>query len=201
MPTFIGDIHAQWGRYNKIIRSLSGPSLQVGDFGIGFEHEADEMYDIDLMRRGHHYFGRGNHDNLEMCKNTPMYMPDGSITEDGVFWVGGAMSADKQHRIEGKDWWRNEELSMGDIYDIMNKYDVSGTDILAAHCAPDMLTSHFPKDAINRVDTSRTRQALDSLIEIRKPKVFVCGHEHFSFDHVIDGIRFVIIPIDGVVTI
>lgn len=201
MPIFIGDVHGEWTKYNNLIKDIGKPTIQVGDFGIGLgPWPGQDMYDIELMRNGNHRFGRGNHDNPFLCKENSQYIPDGSLTDEGVYWIGGAMSSDSHNRISGRDWWPEEELTMDAFYNIMDDYEQKKPDILASHDCPDFLSSYLGV-SINGNYKSRTRQALESIINIHAPKIHVFGHHHKTFDEIVNGVRYICVPILGVVEI
>ena len=143
MPVFIGDVHGFKTKYNHIIKTIGKPTFQIGDFGIGLgPWPGNEMYDLDAMRQGGHHFGRGNHDNPFLCTENPMFVPDGVMLED-FYWIGGAMSADRNNRIEGVDWWPEEELSIGQFSKIMDDYEQKKPDILVSHDCPEFLMEHI----------------------------------------------------------
>ena len=45
---FIGDVHANFDWYNKIISNTTD-TIQLGDFGIGFENYSPEPLNEDMM--------------------------------------------------------------------------------------------------------------------------------------------------------
>ncbi len=64
---FIGDVHGYVKTYLKYInRRIKGPSIQVGDMGMGFVKFPDSWDD-------QHTFIRGNHDDPEVCQAHPNY--------------------------------------------------------------------------------------------------------------------------------
>lgn len=198
MPVFIGDVHGEWTKYNEIIRTIGKPTIQVGDFGIGFKPPAgNDMYDIEAMREGHHLFGRGNHDNPFLCAENSQYIPDGTMLDNGVYWIGGACSVDRHSRISGRDWWPEEELTIDAFGKIMDDYEEKKPDILASHDCPEFLTGYLG-GSVNGAYKNRTQQALDSIVYIHPPKIHVFGHHHKHFDETIRGTRYICVPILGV---
>ena len=219
MTVFIGDVHGKWSDYNRIIQNTGEPTIQIGDFGIGFplrlkdtalmieyadthpeltmaEIERDwpreDAYDIDLMRQGNHRFGRGNHDNPGLCKQNSQYLPDGYMVDTRIFWVGGALSIDAYRRTEGVDWWRDEELDYGEWQGVIDRYTECRPQILACHDCPEFVIRHMYGK--NFQESSRTRQALQVMLDIHKPQLVVYGHHHISFNKEIDGVRYVCVP-------
>lgn len=195
---FIGDIHADWKWYNQITEKLTD-TIQVGDFGCGFEKYSTEQLNINSMIENNHQVIRGNHDNPEIIKTLPTYIQDGTFDKSGeVFCIGGAQSIDRGYRIEGVSWWPDEELTQDRFYQIMDFYEKSEPEIVATHDCP------FDIYKILYGESSRpsiTSQALSSIFYIHKPKYWIFGHHHITFSEIIDGTRFICCPINTVITI
>jgi predicted phosphodiesterase len=179
---FIGDTHGKFTKYLSLIEAV-GHSMQVGDFGAGF----NTIPDIS----SNHRFIRGNHDNPNICKEHPNWIPDLTVI-DRMFLLGGGFSLDHHSRIEGKEWWPDEELSHDDLYKGMDIYEASACDIIVSHeCPHEIAPLLFNKRRVRVESPSRTSQALSSLLWIRKPTLWIFGHWHISVDEVIDGTRFI----------
>ena len=184
----VGDVHGKFRPYKKIIKGVS-KSIQVGDMGVGFyKYGADrEVYPdqnppYDSMAKGNHRFIRGNHDNPRVCAAHDFWIPDGTA-EDGIFYVGGASSIDKEYRTEGMDWWPDEELSYEKLQEVIDHYAEVKPEIVISHECPDRIASDY-LTWVNRVkiqDGSRTRQALDRMYEIHQPRLHIFGHWHHTF--------------------
>ena len=200
MVKFIGDIHGDWEWYNHQIQT-SDDTIQVGDFGCGFEEHINVELDIQSMVDYNHQVFRGNHDDPAKIKLLPTYIEDGTFDKSGdVFCVGGALSIDKNDRIEGKSWWPDEELSRDRFYQIMDFYEAAKPEIVATHDCPEDIYPLLSSQ--HRFYTkSITSQALGSMFYIHKPKIWVFGHHHLEFDKVIDGVRFICCDINQVVEI
>jgi hypothetical protein len=118
MIRFIGDTHANFRLYRAIATApvetddwtnkIFIPSIQVGDFGMGFNPAPPTL-------APEHRFIRGNHDNPQLCAEHPNWIADGSIEDlpsgAKMMLIGGALSVDREMRVEGITWWRDEELS------------------------------------------------------------------------------------------
>lgn len=188
---FIGDIHGKWWAYKKIIEALKGPSIQVGDFGFGF-NELDRVVPPYWDMR--HRFIRGNHDCPEKCQKHLNYLGDYGVTDDGIFFVGGAYSIDRTWRIEGVSWWWNEEIQYHHYDTIIHTLEQVKPDIMVTHDCPKDIARRLPgMHANGKIDMpNRTCDVLmPALLEAHRPKLWVFGHYHESFDEVIDGTRFV----------
>lgn len=179
---FIGDTHGKFAKY-KAIADAAPASIQVGDFGMGFA-TVPEM-------GPEHRFIRGNHDNPALCRQSPNWIPDGTA-EGRMFFLGGGFSLDYATRIEGEEWWPDEELTMGELYAAMDTYEAADTDIVITHECPSDVAPFIFSQRVQRLNNpSRTSQALSSLLYIRKPKVWIFGHWHIPVDEVINGTRFI----------
>jgi hypothetical protein len=133
---FIGDVHACFKEYVTIAEASPTGSIQVGDFGVGFGQ-------VPNMNPKHRFI-RGNHDNPEDCKLLPNWIADGTL-EDDIFYCGGARSIDQSFRCEGVDWWRDEELSIGEYYEMYDQFVLKGhkPKIIVTHDLPSKLTYHM----------------------------------------------------------
>ena len=196
MIRFIGDVHARFDNYKELIKG-SNYSIQVGDFGIGFEKIlGQELPRLD----GDHYFIRGNHDNPDDCKLHPNWLPDGTcrmIDGKSIFCVGGAYSVDQHSRIEGRDWWATEELTIAQFSDLIDQYEQLKPDVVVSHdCPSDIRPLSQKLIDYGWKSPSRTSQALQAMFEIHQPKLWVFGHYHTDYDEVIQGTRFVCVNKD-----
>jgi hypothetical protein len=92
-------------------------------------------------------------------------------------YIGGALSIDRHWRIEGEDWWVDEEDSYQELMDLIDKYEEYKPSIMMTHDAPDIIARqlfNFYTDA----NESRTRTAFDTMFEIHKPDAWFFGHWH-----------------------
>jgi predicted phosphodiesterase len=180
---FIGDIHGKTHEYRNIANDCD-QSIQVGDFGVGFGNITATY--VDSLVNQNHRFIRGNHDNPDECKLSKRWIGDGSVFDD-MMLIGGANSIDKQYRIEGASWWRNEELSYSDLAFFLGKYESVKPRIMVTHDAPSFVIGEL----FNCFDSNRTRHAFDEMLNIHKPDIWIFGHWHKSADKAINGTRFI----------
>jgi Calcineurin-like phosphoesterase len=175
----IGDVHGKVETYQKIIQRMpeGQRSVQIGDMGLGFKGVGlHEMPDC-------HKWFRGNHDNPEKCRANKNYLGDyGYLPEDKLFWLGGAFSIDRDYRVEGVSWWRDEELSIEELGKAVNLYEETKPEYVLSHECPSeaakfMLQSLGIRSTANDAN-SRTAQALQIMYEIHQPKEWVFGHWH-----------------------
>lgn len=192
MIRFIGDVHGKYDRYKKIISDCN-VSIQVGDMGVGFKHPYTDEYMANpphyAMIKGNHRFIRGNHDSPSVCRKHSQYIADGHV-EDNMMFIGGGLSIDRIYRVEGYTWWADEELTIDQFYKLMDVYEATKPRIMVTHDCPEsvvpLILNYYKKEY-----PSITRQALDSMLYIHRPEIWVFGHWHQSVDTVIDGTRFI----------
>jgi hypothetical protein len=200
MPTvrFIGDIHGKYDRYKKIIDGVPS-SIQVGDMGVGFRRNGgarDGAFYSNpphyAMVRARHRFIRGNHDNPGECRKHSQWIADGTI-EDDVMFIGGALSVDREWRTEGYNWWADEELSFAELRTLVDVYVSARPQIIVSHDCPESVAIRMCEvSGRDKLDfPSRTRQAFQSMFELRQPELWIFGHWHASFDSVLDGTRLI----------
>ncbi len=204
---FIGDVHGKYEPYKKLIADVPR-SIQVGDMGVGFRRlsgpKVGEIYSNPphyAMVKGDHRFIRGNHDNPQECAKHSQWITDGHV-EDDMMFIGGAVSIDRQWRTEDYSWWANEELSTETLNTLVDKYIDTKPRIMVTHEAPEEVaetvmhamlarTGEYRGQKLQPEFASRTRQALQSMWSAHSPELWIFGHWHFNFDHVLRGTRFI----------
>ena len=180
---FIGDVHASFNQYVEMTKEAE-ISIQVGDFGLGFQTKEDP---VPFLTQDHRFL-RGNHDDPAQCEKHPNWIKDGHYDEElEIFFLGGAKSIDKNQRTPGVDWWENEELSMPELYAIVDSYSKIKPQIMVTHDCPDIALHDFK---IYR-EKSRTAQFLNHLCEIHRPHLWVFGHHHKAIEKLIGSTLFI----------
>lgn len=182
----IGDVHGKFKPYRNLIRDVPF-SIQVGDMGVGFMGwRGGELRPLtnppyDAMSEGRHLFIRGNHDNPEVCKRQKFWIPDGTVV-DGIYCLGGAVSIDRAYRTEGLDWWPDEELSYAELDRMIDDYAAIKPEIVVTHDCPASVANEILAAFNMRKieDGSRTREALERMLAIHQPRLWVFGHWHVS---------------------
>ena len=183
---FIGDVHGKWKPYKRVIANVPF-SIQAGDMGAGFRGYRDGEVRLlsnppfDAMSKGRHLFIRGNHDNPEVCRRQKFWIPDGATVE-GIYCLGGAVSLDRAYRTEGLDWWCDEELSLEELEAQIVRYSELKPSVVCTHECPESVATDVMKvyrmQRLN--DGSRTRQALERMLQAHQPEWWVFGHWHKS---------------------
>lgn len=200
----IGDIHGHWHEYELLTKDIEHRSIQVGDFGFGFngpywEDRADQHH-----KSGQHRFIRGNHDNPSICKEQSGWIKDGTVESYGdktVMFIGGAWSIDWQYRIEGESWWRDEELSTSELNTLYDIYCVTRPDVMITHDCPTLAAyKMFIKDgtalAGKTLHLTRTGEALQAMFEMHQPSHWFFGHWHWPKEYDMLGTHFHCLGID-----
>jgi len=188
---FIGDIHGKYDEYFSIIKNLK-KSIQLGDFGLGFKPTL-ESWDKQ------HQFIRGNHDSPKECKKHPNYLGDYGY-KNGVFYISGAYSIDYKYRWHyeavnnKKVWWEDEQLSEKTMEKVLALYKKTKPKIVISHDCPSEIRKKLPGMNAKNKHKFKNRTSdglLSTLFMIHKPKVWVFGHYHCSFDKVVKNTRFI----------
>jgi hypothetical protein len=191
----IGDVHGKYRRYREIIRDCPA-SIQVGDMGVGFrsfphgEPQANPTY--DAMLEGDHKFIRGNHDNPAVCRKHSQWIADGHV-EGTTMFLGGGDSIDKEYRIEGYSWWEDEQLTYKELHDLTVRYLEVKPLVMITHECPRMIAYNLCHTAgiTKYKDDSITSFALQAMLDLHQPKLWVFGHWHRSYDAVLGTTRFI----------
>lgn len=177
----VGDPHGDMEGLRKIAAGYFGIKLAVGDVGLMCEADAN------ILPAGISFF-RGNHDNPSVCAGHPANIGDYGFWHD-CFIVAGAHSLDYKTRVPGLDWWPEEQLSASDMAKCLELYKELKPEIVITHEAPGFLHPLLHMAAITTAPSrakhgdprdSPTSVLLDQMYHFRKPKLWVCGHWHFS---------------------
>ena len=176
---FIGDVHGFMANY-LLITDGCDESIQLGDMGFGF-------VDFPIMPLNHTFI-RGNHDNPQLCRQSLNWIPDG-LVEDGMMFIGGAFSIDKHLRTPFIDWWPDEELSVQELQNLIDRFETEKPAVMITHDCPSiflpLLHSHHWEDG------SRTRAAFNTMLEIHRPDLWIFGHHHVSMKGKAEGVEFI----------
>lgn len=180
----IGDVHGHYKPYHLLLRKARF-TLQVGDFGFDY----NILSKVDHAR--HRILG-GNHDNYEDMGNWPHFLGDYGtrcIPDFGeVFFIRGGFSIDRHTRIEGLDWWPNEELGMADCYAALAEYTRVKPTFVVSHECPVTIVPYLTESSY--IIPTRTNQLLEQMFAAHQPKRWVFGHYHKSWDKIVEGTHF-----------
>lgn len=196
---FIGDVHGKWMTYKNRI-ACDHPTVQIGDMGVGFGNEErqrvttklflDEYAGTDKDR-----FIRGNHDNPATCKGlAPKWIADGTV-EDNIMYLGGAWSIDHARRMQGVDWWEDEEVSYEHLQYMIDVYAHARPELMVTHDCPHEIAYEMFIRKRNSGggpfhQKTRTVMALQAMFEIHQPKLWIFGHRHHTRQYEQNGTLF-----------
>jgi predicted phosphodiesterase len=187
LTRIIGDIHGEFELYhdtatNAINFGGCDETIQVGDFGVGFSGPYWHDRVDEFHWGGVHRFIRGNHDNPSKCKEMPGWIKDGRVEND-VMFIGGAWSIDQAYRTEGVSWWRDEELSSSELYEMHSVYSCVKPRVMITHDCPLHISKamFFDTGIIKGPNyPTRTGQAFDAMSAVHEPDFHFFGHWHHS---------------------
>ena len=190
LTRLIGDIHGLVDDYKAYsIGDFKGPTIQLGDFGVGFG-QSDFWHESinEFHTQGEHRFIRGNHDNPTVCREQMVgCINDGNI-EDDVMFIGGAWSIDNPvaplgwyRRTVGVDWWIDEECSDDRFAQMLEAYEFHRPRVMITHDCPGRASYEmFWGSGMLRgpVYPNRTAEWFDRFYEVHQPEFWFFGHWH-----------------------
>lgn len=176
MIRVIGDVHGKIDQYKKITEDCNY-SIQIGD--IGFKNEWDRV--ANEIPGDKHKIIAGNHDDYDTLIHVKNYLGafggDISTFEIPFFFVRGAYSLDTKVRTMGIDLWpEKEEISYSTLGTAIRVYEKVKPEIVLTHDAPKSVTLQMFNPTWDY--PSRTVEALDQMLEIHQPKLWIFGHWH-----------------------
>ncbi len=101
-----------------------------------------------------------------MRRSSTLKLPDGRV----VMFFGGADSIDKKSRILGRDWFPEEIIMQGDLYEL----PLTKVDIVISHTCPVEFLEHLETYKILEPSNS----ALSYILHRFKPDLWYFGHYH-----------------------
>jgi len=178
----IGDVHGKFVALSKILKDIDDDVLCVGDVGIGFPGIGDGW-----SFRKNFFAIRGNHDKPAAAAAHPQFVKDYGMWRD-VFVIAGARSLefDRINRTEYVDWWADEQLSYGSCMKAIEAYKEAKPDVVVSHDAPfslhQKLLSYVAQGRRDReiITPYATTQAMEEMLAIHEPKLWLFGHWHCS---------------------
>jgi len=194
---FVGDIHGDFGWYQRIIEDAE-TSVQVGDYGVGFDTFTDDRMEAWGKENLQHRFIRGNHDDKMTALRMENFIPDGSYDhQNNLMYVGGAWSIDYAFREEGKNWWHDEECSTAEFSLYKDLYTRFKPRIMVTHDCPMQIIekANLLNPAFGGKVNTRTGFRLGQMFHLHKPKLWIFGHWHKPVDMVIGDTRFICLDI------
>ena len=194
LTRLIGDIHGAVNDYKTYaIDTFDGPTIQIGDFGIGFGQGEYWRQSVEEFHKlGGHRFIRGNHDCPALCKIMSSCIPDGTVEND-VMFIGGAWSIDNPNappgwlpRTKDYDWWEDEQCSDEQFEQMLDVYSTVKPRVMITHDCPHNIAGHMFWDTGflrgPRYPT-RTGNYLQKMFDIHQPDEWYFGHWHTSMQY------------------
>lgn len=197
----IGDIHGYVNEYRHYsIGKFEGPTIQIGDFGVGFGQSDFWHEAVDEFHGDTHRFIRGNHDNPSKCKEMVGWIPDGTIEGD-VMYIGGAWSIDNPtappgwyRRTAGSDWWVDEQCSDTQFEQFLQSVEAVKPRVMITHdCPGDVSFDMFWGSGFIKgpVYPNNTADWMDKIFKAHQPEFWFFGHWHKTMTKNINGTTFV----------
>jgi predicted phosphodiesterase len=214
---FVGDVHGKLREFKALLThpSLGDEFVQVGDMGYGFSEIPVVYSNVHILR--------GNHDSPAVASGHPNYIGNYGVKTVGreIFYASGAWSIDRQQRVEGRSWWRDEELSYPELDDAVVLFEQTKPDVVVSHDCPESITvkildrltigHDLPATGLDggayrsipnkQLFRTRTGQALQHMLDKHQPKLWVFGHYHIYWRAKIGNTYFVCLPELGVASL
>lgn len=161
---YLDDVNEIARKHNLIVTALPG------------NHEDHDQWDkwFDLAPLDDHGFAIVR-SNLRLTKKVHPFKLGGKR----FYICGGAVSIDKQWRVEGKSWWRNEEFTEADLASV-EKYKGPPIDYLLTHDCSDHTKFGFSLKV--DLDSQMNRQRIDRAIKALRPRYHFHGHMHAKYE-------------------
>lgn len=186
---------------HTLLPTIPLDTVQIGDYGI---FDGQDVRTLRKVKKREGYtdsFFCGNHDNPELCAKQSNWLGRYGILPNrpSVMFFGGAESCDVKPngfwagRVEGKDWWKDEQLDHEEMLKALQLYQDTKPDIVLSHDCPKRcygLLSFTPGFKYWEWAEGRTPDFLDRLMDIHKPRMWVHGHHHQARSYEVDGCRF-----------
>lgn len=196
MIVTIGDIHGLFSRLNDLLKQIDPKSddiiIYLGDIGL-FNRRKDWQKRLKKVLKKYdctHYLIRGNHDNPSVFYkddtmpnvkfiNTPVVIPE----LKGIMIPGG-VSIDQQYRIEGRDWWSNEEINER-MVDAAIEANTVPIETIFSHVGPVPYNAPSPpsyvyRDPIALNCMENEKKVIGRILDKIQPKNWYYGHYHLS---------------------
>jgi hypothetical protein len=199
--SFIGDVHGHIDDYLNLIKD-DDYSVQLGDMGFDYS----KLHHIDPA---HHRFVPGNHENYPVIKvwmREPRPFPVHGLFQLGgvtMYAFRGGFTIDRYNRIEGVNWFPDEEISQWDLRMVIDDIVNLKPKIIVSHVCPANVCQQLIKNEMGDIAKyaptyipSRTEQAMQSAFDLLpiKPAYWIFGHHHVWFTEIIEGTRFICVP-------
>jgi len=186
--------------------------IVVGDFGYVWSadpNNKEELYWLRWLSEKPYkiLFVDGNHENherLSLLESVDMFGADVGKVRDNIFHLrrgriytienkkffafGGAMSVDKEWRIDRVSWWKEEEPTYAECAIALENLEKAGNtvDIVLTHTAPKTILETFAEKyliATDRIQEDSVARFLDEVYRRTEFKNWFFGHFHTPWTH------------------
>ena len=180
----IGDVHGNVDAYWKILQQNKCDfSLQAGDFGFQKHHD----WHLSNIDNAKHLIIFGNHDYWPYINEKHSCGYFTHIPNQNIMTIAGAYSIDQHHRILGRDYFKEEEMSFRMQNELIDYYTLVKPSIIVSHECPQSVRYN----CFGIEQSSNTSRLLDALFHIHKPKLWIFGHHHKSLNTVLYDVNFI----------
>jgi len=117
-----------------------------------------------------------------MCYRYPHFLGDygyTSLNRVEFFYYRGAYSIDRQYRTVGIDWWEDEQVSIDQFMKARELYRQVKPKLVITHDCPQNIAIQMLNPG-DRVYENTTGWALQELLNIHEPELWIFGHWHRS---------------------
>lgn len=187
----IGDLHGNLVPLRQAVAE-GRTVVHLGDLGFAREwRKAALLPNVHVVG--------GNHDDYEVAPTCSCYLGDfGDLSErvtgaEGIFFVRGALSIDRHMRVEGRDWWAEEELSPELMDGALAAYAIERPHTMFTHEAPWSIVCALHN---GRAMPSRTSYLLESMLRVHEPERWIFAHHHVRWQAQIGSTAFRCLGID-----
>ncbi len=186
----IGDCHGLTSQYEEIIKYLEGDGIQSILLGeLGFHNQHLWFLNSPLSKQNKVLFG--NHDFFPWIDKPYSLGRFKHLPEHNMFAMAGAFSIDQQHRVEGRDWFREEEMNVAEERDCLKAYLKAKPEIVITHDAPMFVVDKMFNYSYKYPNGQRTNMYFQNLFYQHQPKVWVFAHHHKGKDMIIEKTHFI----------
>jgi len=180
--TIIGDVHGYVDEYHEIIKNHL-KTIQIGDFGFQIEYDQIKPENYE-----NHKILFGNHDFYPYINKEYSCGDWKFFDEYKLMTIRGATSIDKNNRLEGWDYFREEEMNYLQQRKCLLEYKRYKPDIVISHDCPSSIRNKlFPF----LDEYTSTQKLLNECLYSHKPKLWIFGHYHRSIKIKIEDTNFI----------
>ncbi len=188
----VGDVH---GKINKLIRYIDDihfynekfQYILLGD--VGFKEEYDYLISLNISNLKVLF---GNHDYYPYLNNNIISLGNYYSFEyngNKILCLRGGISMDKKRRFLNIDYFEEEDYDYKLANEILDYCEVYKPDIIISHVLPTSIGYKL----FGYYDNFNINNTFDEILELYKPKKWICGHYHKSINIVIDDVEYKIL--------